>query len=139
MQNETKLQVELRTPSQTWFHGPADLVHLSTDLGEMEILPGHATLVGTASVSEVVIKNGDHHEDYLLRLGSVSVEPDGETVRILAQVCEKRAEMNAASLREYIDFVESMLGAPGKLSEYQVKFLGEQKASVEKTLQLIKE
>lgn len=139
MQNEKKLHVELVTPSQTWFNGPADLVHLSTDLGEMEILPGHATLVGTMSVSEVVVKVADHHEDFLMRLGSVSVAEDGVTVKILAQVCEKRAEMDATSLRDYIDYVEKMLGSEEGLSEYQVKFLGEQKASVEKTLQLIKE
>jgi F0F1-type ATP synthase epsilon subunit len=139
MQNENKLHVEILTPAKSWFNGPADIVHLSTDLGEMEILPGHATLVGTGSVSEVAVKSGDHVEDFLLRLASVSVAEDGRTVKILAQVAEKRAEMDASSLREYIDFVKGMLGAPEKLSEYQVKFLGEQKASVEKTLAIIKE
>ena len=139
MQKENKLNVEILTPAKSWFNGPADIVHLSTDLGEMEILPGHATLVGTGSVSEVAVKSGDHVEDFLLRLASVSVAGDGLTVKILAQVAEKRAEMNATSLRDYIDYVEKMLGSKEELSEYQVKFLGEQRASVEKTLAIIKD
>jgi F0F1-type ATP synthase epsilon subunit len=122
----------IQTPDHEAYHGPADLVTLSSDIGEMQILPDHASLLATITYTPVRIKNGGMTVDFILRQGFVFVDQTRNTVRVLGLSCEKTDEVNEVTAREYLEFVMSKLDKPEELNEYQLRHLEGQKLALKK-------
>lgn len=133
-----KLKVILQAPTENHWNDEADSVHIGTDAGEIEIHPGHASLVSSLGFAPVTIHANGHSERFLLRRGTLAVDPDGKTVRILAQFADKEESADAVTIEEYMQFVVDHLKNPEALSEYQVKFFKEQQSSLEKQLKILK-
>jgi F-type H+-transporting ATPase subunit epsilon len=131
-----RIKVSVLSPNAPAYVGEADALHLATEEGEMDILPGHAALIGLIDFSVLKVKNGQHNEEFYLRGGTVSVE-DGETVKILAQDVQSKVNFDLKSLKDYMEFVISRLSKPEELSKYQMKFLEEQKDALEKNFTVI--
>ena len=124
----------IQTPDHEAYHGPAEVVTLASDSGEMQILPGHASLLGTITYTPLRVKNGATTMDFVLRQGFVFVDQVANTVRVLGLSCEKTDEINEMTAKEYYDFVMSKLDKPEELNAYQLKHLEGQKLSLERQL-----
>ncbi len=127
------LNVTLRTPTEVLFSGEAEVVRLKTDLGRMEILPNHTTIVGTILYSKVFIRSGATEEKFVIRQGSVSVNDAGK-VHILANQGHQEASVTIESMEEYLNFLAEQISS-GSLNEYQVQFMEEQRAALQEGLQ----
>ena len=127
------LSVTLKTPTKSLYSGEADSVRLSTDLGRVEILPDHATLVGTILFSKAYIKHGATEEKFVIRQGSIHVDEKGNC-SILAIEADKESEVSVNSMKSYLEYLDEQLQADGKYNDYQMKFLREQRASIEGSL-----
>ncbi len=125
----------IQTPDRECYRGPAELLTVSTDTGEMQVLPGHASLLATITFSPVRLKNGAHQEEFVLRQGFVFVDQEKNSVQVLGLSCEKTEEVNEVTAKEYLQFVLSKLDKPAELNEYQLRHLEGQKLSLEKQLE----
>ncbi len=133
-----QFQFSLRTPVTELYNAPVDLVHLATDEGEMEVLPGHASTVGTIQFSKIVVTSLNHTDSFLVRQGILTVDENGTVVRILATDAHKQSDMRLRSLEEYRTFILDRLKEPERLSKYQMRFLSDQQASIEKSIEVFR-
>jgi len=124
----------IQTPDHESYRGPAEIVTLSSDTGEMQILPGHASMLGTITYTPVRVKNGNMTTEFVLRQGFVFVDQEQNSVHVLGLSCEKTDEINEVTAKEYLHFVLSKLDKPEELNAYQLKHLEGQKMSLEKQL-----
>lgn len=136
---DTTFQFSLLTPTKELFSGAVRSVHLSTDLGEMELLPGHASLVGAVAVSRVVVslETPGSTETFLVRQGSISFEMEQNTARLVAYTGEILKNASRESLKEFHSFVREMLNKPENLNQYQIKFLESESSALEKSIEII--
>jgi F0F1-type ATP synthase epsilon subunit len=132
MKHMNTFDLLIQTPDHEAYRGPANLVTLSSDTGEMQILPGHASMLGTITYTPVRVNNGSHQEDFVLRQGFVFVDQENKSVQVLGLSCEKTDEINEVTAKEYYDFIISKLDKPEELNAYQLKHLEGQKMSLEK-------
>jgi len=136
--SEGQFQFTLRTPIAEIYSGTVDSVHLETDTGEMEVLVGHASTIGSIQFSVVKIRRDKHVDEYVVRQGILSIDESGDSARIIAQYIEKRSDMRVRSLEEYRTFILDRLKEPERLSKYQVKFLENQRTSVERSMEVFR-
>lgn len=129
-----KLTLTIQSPHTTGYDGPADLVHLATDLGEMEVLPGHASTLGTILTSKVRVQNDDTIDEFVVRRGTLVVDPDGVTVKILASDVDRVAEMDVGGLTSYREFLMKTLEGDD-LNDYQIRFLKDEQLAIEKLME----
>lgn len=127
------LHVSLRTPTGVLFDGKAEGLRLKTDLGRMEVLPDHATLVGTILYSKVYIRHGSSEERFVIRQGSVSVNEKGEA-KIFANQAQKEEEISIENMRDYLTYLAEQL-AGGGLNDYQMQFLEEQRKALQEGIE----
>ncbi|HBU27548.1 TPA: hypothetical protein DEB00_00335 [Candidatus Uhrbacteria bacterium] len=123
-------RLQLVTPVETLFDGAVDSVRLKTDLGRMEVLPNHATLVGTILYSKVYSRHLGVEEKYIIRHGSVQVNKQGD-VTILALEAHKESEMTVKTMEEYLHFLAEQLDDPHAFNDYQKQFLQDQREALE--------
>lgn len=128
-----RLRVTLRTPQAVLFDGEADSVRLKTDLGRMEILPDHATLVGTVLYSKVYIRHENTEDQFVMRQGSATVAENGR-VYLLANDAHKEDALTIQNLQDYLTYLAKQLET-GKLNDYQMQFLEEQRKALEEQMQ----
>lgn len=131
------MQATINTPLGTVYKSEIDQVTLSTETGEMQILPGHASLLGSLRFTPVTISNGEHEDRFLLRQGFVLIDNQKDEVKIFALAADKTESVDHKTLAEYLEFVLSKLENPEELNHYQVHFLNQQKASLEQMVEVI--
>lgn len=90
------LTLEIVTPEKKAFSGKADAITVPTADGEIQILPGHISLLTMMVPGEIVVKNGDTLDRLAVDKGFARVL--GETVSIVTQAAidEKRIDLSAA-------------------------------------------
>ena len=86
------LQVDIVTPDRSLFSGRVDMVTLPGSLGQMGILPGHAPLLSTLDIGEIILHMGNDSQFVAVSGGVVEVRPD--KVTILADVAEAGTEID---------------------------------------------
>lgn len=133
------MKFELRSPDKLWFSGDITKVRFSTELGEMEMRPGHISVVGNIDFSAVHIEADDHVEEYFVRYGTMVIDYGGDTARILAQDVQTEASMDMKSLSEYLTYLTERLANEDDLTSYQVEYFGEQKGILEKSIAILNE
>ena len=122
----------LRTPTRILFDGEAHALRLKNDLGRMEVLPGHATLLGSILHSKVYVRHGDTEEKYIMNQGSMAIDGKGN-VKILADDAHKEQELTVANMREYLEHLVEQMESE-ELNEYQVKFLQERRQALQQAI-----
>lgn len=127
----------IQTPRQIFFQGEANYIGLTTELGDMEIYPKHATLVASISFSKTKIKHADHEKDLLMRNGLFIVNNEKNEVKILVQYCEKITDIDFKTIKEYQNFVLEKLKKKEGLNDFQIKHLEEESTSLEKMVEVI--
>ena len=88
------LQVDIVTPDRSLFSGRVDMVTLPGSLGQMGILPGHAPLLSTLDIGEIILHMGNDSQFVAVSGGVVEVRPD--KVTILADTAETPEDIDAA-------------------------------------------
>jgi hypothetical protein len=78
-----------------------------------------------------------HEEDLLMRNGLIIVDNEHNEVKILVQYCEKLADIDFKTIKEYKDFVVSRLENKQDLNDFQIKHLEEESTSLERMIEVI--
>lgn len=118
-------RITVRTPEAEVVSRDVESLSVSTETGEMMILPEHAALGGVISFSPLVLKSGDHEEQYLVQRGVLFFSNERNEAVILCSRCDTREKLDFNSVKEYLRFVEEKLaaGEGDELSAYQYRFL----------------
>ncbi len=122
----------LRTPTAILFDGEVESLKLKTDLGRMEILPNHATLVGTILYSRVFVKSAGDEKEFIIRQGSVSVDGSG-SASVLSAEGHAEETLSIHDIDDYLRYITGVLHGDKPLNDYQKKFLEEQRYAFEET------
>lgn len=101
------LQVDIVTPDRSLFSGRVDMVTLPGSLGQMGILPGHAPLLSTLDIGEIILHVGNDSRFIAVSGGVVEVRPD--KVTILADTAESPEDIDAARAQDALARAQQML------------------------------
>jgi F-type H+-transporting ATPase subunit epsilon len=101
------LQVDIVTPDRSLFSGRVDMVTLPGSLGQMGILPGHAPLLSTLDIGEIILHIGNGSQFVAVSGGVVEVRPD--KVTILADTAETPEDIDAARAADALARAEQLL------------------------------
>lgn len=132
------MHVTIRTPEMEVFSQDARSVSLVTELGAMQVFPGHASLHGTILFSPVRIEMEAKEEDFVVQQGFIFIDQERDQITILAQRCEKQEEMNFESAKQYLEVLLEALKSPETLGKYQLRHLEDEKIATEKRLEVLK-
>lgn len=88
------IQVDIVTPDRSLFSGEVDMVTLPGMSGQMGILHGHAPLLSTLDIGEIILHRGQETQFIAVGGGVVEVRPD--KVTILAETAEHAAEIDVS-------------------------------------------
>ncbi len=133
------MNVVIRTPEAEVYSGQADSVSLATELGAIQIFPGHASLQGVIVFSPLRLDMGERRDDYVIQRGFVMVDQEKDEVSIMVYRCEKRAEMELVTAKQYLDYILKILERREGVGRYQLEYLEEEKTATEKRLELLNE
>ena len=92
------IQVDIVTPDRELFSGVVDMVTLPGSAGQMGILRGHAPLLSTLDIGEIVLHMGADTQYIAVSGGVVEVRPD--KVTILADSAESSLEIDEQRAEE---------------------------------------
>lgn len=95
------IHVEIVTPERMLLSADVDMVTLPGSDGQMGILRGHAPLLSTLDIGEIILHTGSDAQHIAVGGGVVEVRPD--KVTILADIAERAEEIDearAAAARE---------------------------------------
>ena len=90
--------VDIVTPERRLLSQEVDMVTLPGIDGQMGILRGHAPLISTLDIGEIVLHKGNEKQFIAVGGGVVEVRPD--KVTILAQAAESATEINIQRAEE---------------------------------------
>jgi len=86
------IKVDIVTPEKMLYSGEVEMVTLPGTNGQMGILRGHAPLLSTLDIGEIVLHSREGNEYLAVSGGVVEVRPD--KVTILADVAEAGTEID---------------------------------------------
>ena len=112
------MKVDIVTPDRSLFSGEADMITLPGTLGQMGILRGHAPLLSTLDIGEIIIHQGSNQQFIAVAGGVVEVRPD--KVTILADAAESSTEIDAERAEEARERAEKLLAENPPPSERPV-------------------
>lgn len=134
------MHVRVLTPEGEVIATPALSVSLVTELGAIQIFPGHASLQGTISFSPLRIEiDGQSAEDFVLQRGFIYIDQDKDEVTIQAYQCQKHHELSYASIKEYLDILMRSLSNPEALGSYHLRHLEDERLATQKRLEVIQQ
>ena len=132
------MRAVIRTPEAELFSTDNVIsVSLMTELGAMQIFPGHVSLQGTILFSPIRIELADREEDFVVQRGFVMVDQDKDEVTFMVYQCEKRAEMSLQTAKEYMEILLKALQNHEALGKYQLQHLEDEKIATELRLQIL--
>ena len=130
MQN--KFKVILRTPQEELVDREVESVYLTTEEGDLVLMPGHSALAGAISYSKVILKDENHLEEYLTYSGVVFFSNTNNEARILVQRATLKDKVDYDGLRTYLKLVQERIANGQDLSDIHIRFLeGERVALVQ--------
>lgn len=131
------MRVVIRTPDAEVFSNEAHSVSLMSELGAMQVFPGHASLQGTILLSPLRVDMGDREEDFVVQRGFVMVDQAKDEVTIMVYQCEKRADMSLQTAKEYLEVLLKALQNHESLGKYQLQHLEDEKIATERRLEIL--
>ena len=103
--------VEIVTPQKSLFSGEVTMVSMPGEDGDMGVLGGHAPLLTTLGLGEIVLHKSDGTEHLAVNGGVAEVRPD--KVTILADDAENADEIDIALAEEARRNAEESLAEGG--------------------------
>ena len=101
------MKVDIVTPDRSLFSGEVDMITLPGTLGQMGILRGHAPLLSTLDIGEIILHQGNNQQFVAVAGGVVEVRPD--KVTILADSAESSSEIDEERAEEARARAEKLL------------------------------
>ena len=86
------IHLDILTPEKVVFSDSIEMVTAPGGLGEFGVLPGHAALITTLEIGEVVIKKDNR--EYWLAISGGFAEVENDKVTILAEAAELAQEID---------------------------------------------
>lgn len=126
----------IRTPEGEVYNCQATGVRLEAEGGLIKVLAGHASITATIVCTPVIVEGNDFSEEFFARQGVFFFDNRTNTATLMAIYCERRSEVNAQTVEEYLKFIEEQLAAGKGLSEFQVAYLEGEKIAVKRQLQV---
>ena len=98
------------------FHGEAELVVATGELGELGIAPKHAPLITLLKPGKVVVTTpAGEHLDFAISGGMLEVQPD--VVTVLADTAVRAQDIDEAAVRAAKDEAERVVAGRGEAME----------------------
>ena len=104
-------QVDIVTPERMLISDEVDMVTLPGMSGQMGILRGHAPLLSTLDIGEIVLHRGNESEYIAVGGGVAEVRPD--KVTILADSAEHEAEIDLERAQAAMERAQKFLAEGG--------------------------
>jgi len=104
----SKINFQITTPEKTVYQAPVDSVTLTTEMGEITILPGHIPLVANLVPGEMQIKVAGVTTPYVVTGGFVEVRPKSEVV-VLADAAEHVEEIDVKRAEEALKRAKDLM------------------------------
>ena len=101
------IAVDIVTPERLLLSDTVDMVTLPGALGQMGILHGHAPLLSTLDIGEIILHKGSETQFVAVSGGVVEVRPN--KVTILADTAEPSDEIDAERAQAALARTEKML------------------------------
>lgn len=105
------IQVDIVTPEKMLVSDEVDMVTLPGMSGQMGILRGHAPLLSTLDIGEIILHRGNDSEYIAVGGGVAEVRPD--KVTILADSAEHEAEIDIERAQAALDRAQKYLEEGG--------------------------
>lgn len=131
------MRVSILTPEAEIVSEEAESVSLMTELGAIQIFPGHASLQGDVLFSPVRLVLHDREEDFVVQRGFVFIDQEKDEVRIQVYRCERKEEMDFVSAKEYLEILLSALSRPEQLGKYHLLHLENERLVTQKRIEMI--
>src|SRR5450631_3594736 len=109
-------QLEIVTPEKMVVRAAAEEMQIPGKDGYLGILPGHAPLITELAVGEVTYRTGPETHSLAVAWGFAEVLPD--KVTILAETCERPAEIDTARAQEAKRRAEELLKSANPETDY---------------------
>lgn len=133
MQNTLKLI--LRTPEAQLVNKEVESVYLTTETGDMMILPGHSAFSGSITYSQITLKDGQTQDDYVAYSGVVFFSNTNNTCRILAQRADLKDQIDYDGLKAYLKLVQERIEKGQDLSDLHIRYLEEERVALVKGIE----
>ena len=127
-------QFTIKTPYEDLYSGERSSNSLSLEDGDVEIFEHHADLTGTLQFSPIVITTDGDTEEFLARSGVFLFDNENNRATLLANYCQKKAEVTHQTVQEYADFIQKQLEEGKDLSAFQIQFLEGEKLAVQEQI-----
>jgi F-type H+-transporting ATPase subunit epsilon len=101
------IKVEIVTPEKLLYSGEVEMITLPGTNGQMGILRGHAPLLSTLDIGEIVLHKREGNDYLAVSGGVVEVRPD--KVTILADVAEAGEEIDEERARMALERAQRIL------------------------------
>lgn len=88
-----KINLTIATPVGEVYQGDVDQVSVTTEMGEITILPGHVALVAPLALGQAVVKDDENEIYHAIDGGILEVRQNHEVV-ILANRAEKSTDID---------------------------------------------
>jgi F-type H+-transporting ATPase subunit epsilon len=132
---EQTFQLVIKTPDREVFSGAAVAVNLTSELGEMQILPRHADLMTTIGYTKVNVETTDGRSEFVGRRGMFVFHNFDNRGELLLLDCQLRRELSRVSAEEYLQYVMAQLDKGADLTKSQIKFMQEEQYMLERLIQ----
>ena len=130
MQNTLKLI--LRTPEAELVNKEVESVYLTSETGDLMLLPGHSAFSASITYSPVILRDGQTEESYLSYSGVVFFSNTNNECRILVQRADLKDKVDYDGLKSYLKLVQERIANGQDLSDIHMRFLeGERVALVQ--------
>ncbi len=125
-------KIIVRTPEAEIVTKEVESVYVTTETGDMMLLPDHAAFSGAVTYSPVILTNGDSKEEYLVYRGVIFFSSAKNEAHLLCQRCDLKDKVDYSGLKDYLKKVQELIDTGKDMSEYHVQFLeGEKLALVQ--------
>jgi F0F1-type ATP synthase epsilon subunit len=130
--------LKIQTPEKTIFEDNVTSILIDTEGGQVELLPEHTNFISTIGFGILKVKKEDHTDHvFMARHGSIFFDNILNECRVLVFDCEKKEEVRHESISEYMKFVMEKLENKEELNTFQLKYLTNQKDSLDRMLEVI--
>ena len=107
-----------------------DSVYLNSEVGEMMLLPGHASLSAAVTYSPVIVSEGTKKEEFLTSRGVLFVSNQKNEAHLLVQRATLKDKVDYDGLKSYLQLVQEYLEAGKDLSKIHMSFLEGEKIAL---------
>ncbi len=130
MSTRDKFRLIIRTPEEEVIDREVESVFLTTETGDMMLLPGHAAFSGSITYSPIILKDQTHEEEYVSRRGVVFFSNIKNECHVLCQQAELKDRVDYDGLQAYLALIEAHIAKGDGLSDIHMRFLRDQKLAL---------